>query len=106
KVADFNITKDDIIYKYISGLIDAERQGDTRKLSRIYYEFGDDQYYYASPRFYYELELEEMHEFWKLIKEAVKLNPFNMELRSHLIGLMYQSGGAKRHEMFQEIKEA
>jgi len=101
------LVKDPAINLYLADLLKAQEEGFTKLLAYNYFEFSRDQYHDGNESFYSQMRLDRMDETWKLFREAINLDPTNVEIRSHFIGSMHQGGdGAHtRIELLKEIQE-
>lgn len=96
------LERDANLNSYLIDLLDA--QGKSSSISHIYFELAKDQYYDGKDSFYAQLGFERSEEVWKLFRESLAIEPDNVEIRYHLINLMFQSNESTRSELFQEIR--
>jgi tetratricopeptide (TPR) repeat protein len=99
-------SKDEVLFDYIQQIYVAEQLGNGVGLAATYLELAKDQYYDGKDSLYREIEMDRFVEIWKLIQYACLLEPNNIEIRYHIIGLMNQSNESGRSEVFREINKA
>ncbi|HEY3310326.1 MAG TPA: hypothetical protein VGK00_01690 [Anaerolineales bacterium] len=96
---------DEVINLFVVDLINAQKSGELSKLAQAYCEFAKDQYYDGNESFYIELGLDRFEEIWKLFHDAIRIEPNNIVLRYHLIGMMQQSNAGNTQQLLNEIHE-
>jgi hypothetical protein len=96
------LEKDEAINLYIDDLRNAQEKGDTKLMAHVYFEFAKDQYHDGGESFYRKTGLNRRDETWKLFREAVNLDPTNVEIREHFIRFLREK---ERRELLDEIIE-